>query len=364
MQIVLLGAGHAHIELCRRARAYADAGHTLTLVAPDGFWYSGLATGVLGGAYPPELDRVDAAALIERGGGGYRRGVAARIDADARRVVLEDGNQIDYDLLSCNVGSVTRALPGDRAAVLPVKPIPPLLRLRPALERRFADGEAPRILIVGGGPSGCEVAANLRALADAHGADPEILLITDTRLVPELPERAARAVARLLARRRVDVATGRLVSDVARGYVTLDDGETVGFDLLIGAAGVEPPALFRASGLPVDADGALRIDRWLRSVARPEIFAAGDCAAFEPRALPKIGVFAVRQAEVLHVNLLAAAAGAPLTSFEPQRRWLLILNAGHGDGVAARGSLVWSGRLAYLLKQWLDRRFLHRYEVE
>jgi hypothetical protein len=54
---VLLGAGHAHLFTLKRAAAFVRRGFELVLVAPEAFWYSGLATGVLAGIYPPELDQ-------------------------------------------------------------------------------------------------------------------------------------------------------------------------------------------------------------------------------------------------------------------------------------------------------------------
>ncbi|MGH7483753.1 MAG: pyridine nucleotide-disulfide oxidoreductase, partial [Longimicrobiales bacterium] len=109
--------------------------------------------------------------------------------------------------------------------------------------------------------------------------------------------------------------------------------------------------------------GALRVDAALRAIHDPRVFAVGDCAAFEPRPLPRVGVYAVRQAPVLFENLVAAAEGAPLRAYHPQRRHLLILNLGAGEGLAVRGRLHGHGRAAFRLKDWLDRRFLERYGV-
>ena len=63
---VLLGAGHAHLDAIRHARSFTSRGFELVVVAPGPFWYSGLATGMLGGEYSPEEDQVDVARLVER----------------------------------------------------------------------------------------------------------------------------------------------------------------------------------------------------------------------------------------------------------------------------------------------------------
>ncbi len=116
---VLLGAGHAHLYSVWRAARFRQRGIRLVLVAAGPFWYSGLATGMLGGFYRPEQDQIDAGELVRAAGGEFVQGRAARIDPGQRRVLLEDGREIAYDVLSVNVGSEAVALPGTAAARLP-----------------------------------------------------------------------------------------------------------------------------------------------------------------------------------------------------------------------------------------------------
>src|SRR5262249_37073099 len=135
---VLLGAGHAHLFTLKRTAAFVRRGFELVLVAPENFWYSGLATGVLAGNYPPELDQVDVGALVARGGGRFVRARATAIDAAARAVALDAGPPLSYDVLSCNLGSEVPldAIPGAAAHGYAVKPVRRLWELRQALEAR------------------------------------------------------------------------------------------------------------------------------------------------------------------------------------------------------------------------------------
>jgi NADH dehydrogenase FAD-containing subunit len=87
----------------------------------------------------------------------------------------------------------------------------------------------------------------------------------------------------------------------------------------------------------------------------------GDCAAMSGPDLPKLGVFGVRQGPVLLDNLLAVLSGKPPRPYEPQRRWLTILNLGDGRGLAVRGRWWWLGRTSLWAKDRIDRRFLRRY---
>jgi NADH dehydrogenase FAD-containing subunit len=103
-RLVLVGAGHAHLYTLKRAASFVERGHEVTLIAPDDFWYSGLATGMLGGWYPPELDRIAVGALVSRAGGLVQDYVTG-IDTGGRTVTLGGGGALPYDALSLNRGS-------------------------------------------------------------------------------------------------------------------------------------------------------------------------------------------------------------------------------------------------------------------
>ena len=361
---VLLGAGHAHIYAIQRAAEFHRQGFDLIMVAPGPFWYSGLATGMLGGVYAPEQDQIDVAALVRAGGGRFWPGRAARIDAPRQTVTLEGGEKIPYDVLSVNVGSQAVALPGtadDAPNIYAVKPLDELWRLRRELE---AAGRTPRrIVIVGGGASGGEVAMNVRARLDKLGAvDSEVaLLAAGEGLFEQFAPAVAREATRLLRARRVRVHLRARVARVESTQVVTDAGERIPFDFLVNATGLKPPALLRASGLPTDESGALRVNRFLQAIDQPAIFGGGDGVAFDEKPLAKIGVYAVRESPVLHHNLLASLRhgnAAALRPFKPQGSFLLILHLGGGKGLAVWRRFFWQGRTAFWLKDLLDRRFL------
>ncbi len=170
----------------------------------------------------------------------------------------------------------------------------------------------------------------------------------------------ARKATALLEDRGVRLRRDTAV-EVEERAVRTADGERIPWDVVVDATGLVPAPVIRDSGLPVDVRGALRVDRFLRCVDDEAVFGGGDCVHFTPRPLPEVGVYAVRQGPVLHRNLLAAARGRPLEPFRPQRRHLLVLNLGDGVGLAVWGPFSWKGRLAFRLKDWLDRRFLRKH---
>jgi NADH dehydrogenase FAD-containing subunit len=365
---VLLGAGHAHLFTLKRTAEFVGRGFELVLVAPEVFWYSGLATGVLAGLYPPDLDQIDVGALAVQGGGRFIRARATAIDVTARTVSLDTGSSLSYDVLSCNLGSEVPldAIPGATTYGHAAKPVRNLWELRRALEARMgpaAPRQALQIVIVGGGATGCEIAANIQHLVAAHGGQAHItVLARGDRVLGEMPRGAADKMVRILERRGVRLVLRAPVVRVDGQAVTTADGQQVPYDFLVHAMGLRAPAILRATGLPTSADGALLVDPFLRSVADRRVFGGGDCVALQDRELARVGVYAVREAPVLYHNLLASLQGRRLRRFRPQRRFLLILNLGDGTGLLTWGPFSWHSRLAFRLKDRIDRAFLRAYQ--
>ncbi|MCW8194086.1 pyridine nucleotide-disulfide oxidoreductase [Proteobacteria bacterium 005FR1] len=364
--VVLVGAGHAHLYVAARARDFRARGYRLVVVDPGTFWYSGLATGMLGGMAEPADDQLDAEKLVLCQGGEFVRDRVVEVDLGERRLSLAGGSELSYDLLSFNVGSVVdaSAIPGAEKDpnVWTVKPVARLWQLRRQLEARFQRGETPSVAVVGGGASGCEVAGNLLSLAAEMSAALEVTLITrGPGLLAGAPRGAGEAARRALSRRGLQIRTCARVAERTESGLLLDGGEQIAAEHVVLATGLEASPLVMELDLPSEPAEGLLINEYLHSPADPHVFAVGDCAAWRGGALPKLGVFGVRQAPFLHRNLLAGLNGSAPSAYQPQNRWLSILNLGQGDALALRGSWWWRGRASLILKNWLDRRFLEHY---
>jgi len=365
-QLVLVGSGHAHLHVVRHARELLRRGVAPVLVDPGSFWYSGLATGMLAGMHGCHEDRIDPRPLIENQGGRFLRDRVTGLDRAGRRVLLESGAVLEYDAVSFNVGSEvawSTPLPAsDR--IYEVKPIRNLWRLRTDLEQRFREdpGSPPRVVVIGGGATGCEVTASIEALAWRRRAALHLTLIgAADHLLPGHPRAATLRITGVLRRRGVELQLSTSIRAIDPEAATAADGRRLQYDHLVLATGLRPPAWLRDLGLPLDGQGALLLDATLRSVGDERVFGAGDCVRIEGHDLPRLGVFGVRQAPILLSNLLRRRSGEPPLTYRPQKRWLSILNLGHGDALATRGRFTWHGRSSLWLKEFLDRRFLDRY---
>ncbi len=129
------------------------------------------------------------------------------------------------------------------------------------------------------------------------------------------------------------------------------------------APGVKPSTIFEESGLPAGPDKGLLVNKYLQSVKYPEIFGGGDCIYFKDQPLDKVGVYAVRENPVLLHNLMAALKGNDLKTFDPGPEYLLIFNMGDGLGVFKKKWLVFAGKIAFMIKDYIDRRFMTKFQA-
>ncbi len=362
-RLVFVGAGHAHLYSLGHADDFAKENAQITLLAPGRFWYSGMGPGMLAGRYNPPETTVDVAQLIERAGGTFHKGIVRRIHAEERALELEDGPRVPYDLLSLNVGSEVAVEKIEGAAhAIPVKPIKNLWQLRERLAAERSD-RLLRVAIIGGGAAGCEIAANLHHWLTALKQPARIVLISaEPQLWTQAEAKAGKSLLHYFREIGVKVFALARVSAIAENAVVLDDGRSLPADLVILATGIRAPDFLRESGLSCAKDGSLRVNEFLQSPEHPEVFGGGDGVWFGEKGLPRVGVYAVRQGPVLHHNLLASLRGDTLQEFKPQKRFLLILNLADGTGLFARGGIVFRSRLAFLLKNWLDTRFIRKFQ--
>jgi len=363
--LVLVGGGHAHMTTLLNLAQITGAGHRVTLISPSAYqYYSGMGPGLLSGHYRPREARVNVKKMAEDRGGEFVRDRVVRADPRERLLYLEGGARVGYDVVSFNTGSrIREEVPvGECPRVYPVKPIENLVRARRTL---LADpAPSPRRLVVmGGGPAGTEIAANLWRLCAAAGIDRDISLVAGERLLAGAPPRVRALALESLRARNVHVLEAARARRIEPGKIVLETGRILEYDLAFRAVGVRPSPLFEESGLPTGPDGGLLVDSTLRCTAHREIFGGGDCISLRGTTLARVGVMAVRQNPVLYHNLAAAIEGRPLKPFRPRGGYLLILNMGDGRGILWRNGLVLAGSWVFRMKDFIDRRFMRRFQV-
>ena len=340
-RVLLVGAGHAHAWVLSALAREPVYGVRLTLVSPHARQiYSGMLPGVIAGHYKRAEAEFDVAMLAERAYAEFLPATVTAFDADQRVATLSDGTKFAFDVASLNAGSaVATGVPGSREQALPVKPFEQLV------ERLKRVGH---VAIAGGGAAGAELSMALRHCGR------EVTVYSDRSM---FPEHFARRVERRLRRIGVDFRPGMRVDSIEPGPLVIAGTARQQFDLVLWATGPAPLGWLRASGLALDDAGFVRVDRALRSVSHPNVFASGDCAALGEA---KSGVHAVRHGMLLERNLRHVAAGTALEAYEPQPHALLIMSCGARYAIAVRGNWSAEGRWVWWWKNAIDRRWMRR----
>jgi len=362
--LVVVGAGHAHLTVLKNLEEFKDSGHRVTVVSSSvRHYYSGMGPGMLSGIYRPEEIRFNVKKMSEDRGAAFVEDDVVKIRPQEKKIDLRSGNEISYDLLSLNTGSYVPAMEATPAdSVFMVKPIETLLLARRRIIEDLQDKDL-KITVVGGGPTGVEVAGNLERLAKNESGRCRITLVAGTRLLAEFKSSVRKHALKSLTSRHVRIIEGARVAAVKERKTELSNGDVLENDYVFMAVGVKPSSLFMDSGLPAGQDGGMLVNKFLQSVAYPELFGGGDCISFEPRPLAKVGVYAVRQNPILLHNLLNTLNGGALQEFVPQETFLLALNMGDGTAVVRWHSLVWGGALGFALKNYLDRKFMRAFQA-
>jgi selenide, water dikinase len=370
-KLVLIGGGHAHVEVLRQFGLRRLPGVDFTLVSPGRHTpYSGMLPGLVAGHYTFEQCHIDLQPLAAYAGAQLVTAEAQSLDAARRVVTLGNGSTLPYDVASINTGSVPLAqdLPGVAEHAIAIKPVAEFLAAWERLIARVRAGEVKSIAVVGGGAAGVEIllAMQYRLAQVPPCVDLQYHLITDTPQLLAQHARGVRAVLeRSLARKGVNVHRAMRVVRVEADAVfarSADQSEQrISADAVVWITGAAAPAWLAHSGLALNDRKFININKYLQSSDHAEVFAAGDCATLAGEVYPKSGVYAVRQGPVLAVNLRSALVGGALAPYTPQPRALALISTGERHAIASWGALSFHGNWVWRWKDRIDQGFMARY---
>jgi pyridine nucleotide-disulfide oxidoreductase family protein len=358
-RLVLLGGGHAHVHVLKALSQQRLSDVVVTLISPfDRQVYSGMLPGWIAGHYDlpqcvlPLKPLADAANVV------FRQVAATGIDTDRKQVHCADGERVDFDVLSIDVGSAPHyaGINGAANHAIAIRPIENFIEhVAGILAGTNANLHSPtRIAVVGAGAGGVELALALRH----RGPHLKVSLISAANT---LPGNVASRVAAALHRANVTLYAGVAATDINRDNVTLADGRVIESDKTIVALGAAAPQWLATTGLACDKNGYLITNEFLQSVSHEFAFAAGDCASIDGHPRPKSGVYAVRAGPPLFTNLRASLSGEPLTRYVPQPRSLYLISTGDQYAIGSWGSFSWEGKWVWRWKDRIDRAFMAKY---
>src|SRR5881296_2812509 len=303
----------------------------------------------------------------------FRMAEMTGLDLAGKRVLTGDG-PIPYDYLILALGGETNyfGLESIRRHGFGLKDTAEAVAIRnhvlSCFERGVLEPDAERrralltFAIVGGGPTGVEMAGALSELIRLvlvkdyprlNIKDVRVLLLEATdRLLASLPERLREAAAETLWRKHVEVRFGAAVQDADGARVTLKGGEVIPARTLIWAAGAQAVTLTTQLGLATARQGRVAVTPMLEAPGHAEVFVIGDAAYLEHDGapLPMMAPVAIQMAETAARNIKRLLHGEPLEPFRYKDPGSLA-TIGRNAAVAYIGGIAFKGFIAWVV--WL-----------
>ncbi|MCI4367165.1 MAG: FAD-dependent oxidoreductase, partial [Thermoplasmata archaeon] len=374
---LILGAGYAGLtaahEVVRRSRGRIDVRlvdrHPVHTLRTELYEVGKLAERATDGS--PWLVPIRAA--LDGASVSFVAGDVTSIDLEKRAVTVGAQEQeFRYLIIALGSEAAYYGVPGASEHSYQVYRFSQAARLADALRSLEASsgsrptGERPRIVVVGGGSTGTEVAAeiataNWKRIAGKDARRPSVLLVCGALpFLSGLPQGLIRHAEALLRKAGVEIDRGRNVVEVGAKRLRLQDGTEIPFDLCVWATGIRAPELVRSLPVPHGKGGRLKVTPTLELPGYPGLIAIGDCAEIEDpttgMVVPQTAQAALAEAPVAAQNLVARWAGRDPRPFVYRERGTIVsVGIGKGSGTL-RGLTVW-GSPAALLKSLIQKEY-------
>ena len=313
---------------------------------------------------------------LRKTGAKFRMASPISIDHKNKQVKLDSSELLDFDHLIIALGSTTAdfGIPGVNEYALGMKSVHEALTIRAEVMRRFEDlcrfEDSTRftISVIGGGPTGVEMAGALAELvrgplksdqanAAAH-IDVQLIEAGDRLLPPFSPSLSART-KKDLEKLGVKVMLNSAVKALAHREVVLKDGTTLPSEITVWAAGVQGSPAMQQLNLPV-VGNRLAVDPSLQVKNYPNIWALGDIAGAlgkDGRPLPMVAPVAIQQGKFIAKQIERITKQKPLKAFSYLDKGSMATIGRNKAVVEVRG-LKLTGTIAWLTWLWLHLFYL------
>jgi len=305
-------------------------------------------------------------------GARFIAGEIAGMDPKRHTILFRNGDYLPYDYCIAALGAETNdfGIPGVSEYAFGLKTFEDAIRLRNRAEELAINTDGIlRIVIVGGGATGVELAAEfvnffceIKEASRTPGRCIEeiTLLEAGPAILAGFHPTVVAGAAKRLEQLGIRIRTNAVITEVNAREALLKNGGAIPYHLLVWSGGVMPARALKQFGMPLDPKGRLLVNQNLE--ARPHVWAIGDCAGYTNPAtgkpVPGNIPVAERQAERAAKNIVAVIQRRTQYPFRPLKRWPFILTAGGKYAFADLGRMRFSGRIGWFAKQLVQLRYL------
>lgn len=363
-ELVLIGGGHANIQVLKSFAMSPIDGLRVSLIsdvlnAP----YSGMLPGFISGEYSHEDMHINLLNLSNSANARFIHAKITSINTEHRIIHCEERPHINYDLISINTGIAPdlEQIEGAKEYAVAVKPISHFLNNLPKIDMKIKSPQHS-LIIVGSGAAAIELAFAFRTRFNKKKISPRIIIVGGAeRFFPELSLKCHLSILNKCKRACIEVKFGQPATKVSSKSVTLASGIKIASDFTLLVTGGIPQNWLRNTSLGLTDDYYIEVNKAYQSISDERVFAAGDVAKVRLQPRPRSGVFAVRAGPVLSKNLRLKLNNSPLQNISQQSRHLSLIMTGNETVMAIWGKLFMSSKWLWLVKKWIDKRFISNF---
>jgi len=361
--LILVGGGHAHALFLHQWQKQSVPGTQLIVIDPHPqVPYTGMLPGFVAGHYKVGDLYIDLQQLTHAAGGTLVTDRVEYINPEQKTVRTASGLVCQYDVLSLDVGIHAKLdTPGFAEHAVAVKPLYDFaVRWEKFVSKQTGSTKSVNVVIIGGGVAGVELALAAQYRLQQSSVPVRVTIIDRGQVLQTVSQATQSYLRKVLTKRDIRMVEGATLTSITASGVHTN---TTVFqsDFTLGAAGPQPYAWLAATGL-ASTGGYIDTMSTLQTPQHPAVFAVGDCAHFVPHPLQKAGVYAVRQAPVLHHNVSAYLRDTAMQPFYPQRDYLKLISLGGKRAAADKWGWCWRGAWFWWLKSYIDTTFMKKFK--
>lgn len=352
--IVLIGSGHAHLEVIKALSKDETSKHRYLLVSPSRETiYSGLIPRLITGEIEDKHLTINSADFAEFKGFEFLQDEIQDVDQVNQIAILKSGKRIHFDILSINVGGTPIKIPSASPFhTIYLRPFDEFISKWREVQRICSACVNPRFVVVGGGAAAVEVASALRIRLNKNQARHGVvhLVSKGEGLCENYSKTTSDRIKKSLLKNGIKISLRENVDQIDQKKLKLTFGGELVFDSIFIVTPTLPKTI-----IPSPVDSKLRIST--------NIFVVGDGAKIaEYPQLPRSGVIAVHQGRHLVRSIRGILAGQEPLDFKVNKRQLNILITGENSARLVWGDFSFEGKWPLRLKNWIDKRYMSGFE--
>lgn len=363
-KIVLLGAGHANLEVLKALTPTDTLENNYLLISPfQSGQYSGMIPRLIMNEIQPGDLTIEHKAFAKKRNVRFIEGKADQVDLEKKELILSNGQKESFDILSINIGGSPKKIETQCPHnTVYLKPFSEFFEKWHYIQGLCSACRNLNFVVVGGGAAAVETAVALKVRLKRNKAkSSEVHLVTrGSQLGHSYDKSISAALLKSVQDIGIKVHFDENVNTIPDKFLILKNGEKIQFDYIFVSTPIIPSKLDVHPPPNLDSSGFFLANKKLELA--PSVFITGDCANIMGISnLPKSGVIAVHEGRLLEKNIRLALTGGDLLDFTLAPKTLNIVVDGDNSARFIWGNISFTGKITMRLKNWIDERYMKKF---